>query len=142
MDLLRNWRRKGTIDNGNGNTFGKWLQNGSAKRLGVVESTDHALRAVGLAVDDGIEEQKDALGIGASAKDDRIVGLLDGQRVLLSSARVREPFILDVWTDRTFLCATTFDPSSSLGFETEVILVSILLGEIWTGLGLIHSSRI
>jgi len=61
LDLLRNSHRKYIIDD----TLGKWLRNWSVKRFDVVESTDHALHPVGLAVDEAMEEQKDALGIAA-----------------------------------------------------------------------------
>ena len=61
LEFLRNLHRKYIVDD----TLGKWLQKWSAKRFDVVESTDHALHHVGLAVDEAMEEQKDALGITA-----------------------------------------------------------------------------
>lgn len=79
LELLRNLRRKCTIDNGNRNYLWKWLQHGSAKRFGVVESTNHALNVVGLAADEAMEEQNDTIGIAALAEDGGIVGLLAGR---------------------------------------------------------------
>ena len=81
LDLPRKLRQNGIIDYGNGITFGKWLQNGSAKRFGVVESSCHVLHIVPLARDEAMEEQKYALGIVALYKDDRLVGLSEGREL-------------------------------------------------------------